>query len=93
MFWKFSNAKIRFCGSSFSPLAEILAAYLILGEAPNMAQYIGGSIIMGGIILNQIGILRQSAKTPKVLKSTFAKEMDNLVGFKGLWLSQTTAIL
>jgi hypothetical protein len=57
---------------------------LILGEAPNMAQYMGGSIIMGGIILNQIGILRQSAKTPKVLLSTFAKEMDNLVGFKGL---------
>jgi drug/metabolite transporter (DMT)-like permease len=70
--------------SSFGPLAGILAAYLILGEAPNMAQYIGGSIIMGGIVLNQIGVSHQSAKIPKVAKSTSAKEMENSVGFKGI---------
>lgn len=68
--------------SSFGPIAGILAAYLILGEAPNMAQYIGGTIIMCGIILNQIGVSRQSGSIAKISKS--AKEMDNRVGFKGV---------
>ncbi|HEY9822929.1 MAG TPA: DMT family transporter [Candidatus Sericytochromatia bacterium] len=81
---KRSTASDVSLASSFSPLAGILAAYWILGEVPNMAQYIGGSIIMGGIVLNQIGVSRQSAKTPQVLKSTSAKEMDNSVGFKGI---------
>jgi hypothetical protein len=57
---------------------------LILGEAPNMAQYIGGSIIMGGIVLNQIGVLRQSTKNTKSPKSNSMKEMENSVGFKGI---------
>ena len=70
--------------SSFGPIAGILAAYLILGEAPNMAQYIGGSIIMCGIVLNQIGVLRSSAKTTKASKVIDVKEMDNRVGFKGI---------
>ena len=68
--------------SSFGPIAGILAAYLILGEVPHMAQYIGGSVIMGGIVLNQIGVSRQSSRINKIQKS--AKEMDNSVGFKGV---------
>ena len=43
-----------------------------------MAQYIGGSIIMCGIILNQIGVVRQNAKVISV------KEIENSVGFKGV---------
>ena len=70
--------------SSFGPIAGILVAYLILGEAPNMAQYIGGSIIMCGIILNQIGVLHPSAETTKTPKVIDAKEMDSSVGFKGI---------
>jgi drug/metabolite transporter (DMT)-like permease len=81
---KKSTASDVSLASSFSPLAGILAAYLILGEAPNMAQYIGGSIIMGGIVLNQIGVSHQSAKILKAPKSTSAKEMENSVGFKGI---------
>lgn len=70
--------------SSFSPIAGILAAYLILGESPNMAQYIGGSVIMCGIVLNQIGVLRQTAEIAKPPKVMYAKEMENSVGFKGI---------
>lgn len=81
---KKSTASDVSLASSFGPLAGILAAYLILGEAPNMAQYIGGSIIMGGIVLNQIGVSHQSAKIPKAPKNTSAKEIENSVGFKGL---------
>jgi drug/metabolite transporter (DMT)-like permease len=69
--------------SAFSPIAGILAAYLILGEAPTFAQYIGGSIIMGGITLNQIGVLRFSAQTTPTPQIT-EKEMDSEVGFKGI---------
>jgi drug/metabolite transporter (DMT)-like permease len=69
---------------SLSPIAGILAAYLILGEAPNMAQYIGGSIILCGIALNQIGVFRRSAETPVAPQLSSAKEMDTEVGFKGV---------
>lgn len=70
--------------SSFSPIAGILAAYLILGEAPTRAQYIGGSVIICGIILNQIGVSRKSAETPTVPQLSSDKEMDMEVGFKGI---------
>jgi drug/metabolite transporter (DMT)-like permease len=75
---KKSTASDVSLASSFSPVAGILAAYLILGEAPNLAQYIGGSIILCGIVLNQIGVSRQNMKTISV------KEMENSVGFKGV---------
>lgn len=67
--------------SSFSPVAGILAAYLILGEVPNMAQYLGASIILGGIVLNQIGIVRMNAKKSTVSSISSAEDMK--IGFKG----------
>ncbi len=70
--------------SSFSPIAGILAAYLILGEAPTMAQYIGGSVIICGILINQIGVSRKSAETPTLPQVSSDKEMDMEVGFKGI---------
>lgn len=45
---------------SFTPIVGILAAYLVLGEAPTVAQYIGGSLVLVGIFLSQIGIRLQS---------------------------------
>ena len=68
--------------SSFSPIAGILAAYFLLGEAPTLAQYIGGSVVICGIILNQIGVFRKSTTTTPQLNP--AKEMDMEVGFKGV---------
>jgi hypothetical protein len=67
---KKSTASDVSLASSFGPVAGHIGAYLILGETPNMAQYIGGSIIMCGIVLNQIGVARQNAKTTSV------KEME-----------------
>lgn len=40
--------------ASFAPVAGVLAAYLILGEAPTKFQYIGGSILLVSIIGSQI---------------------------------------
>jgi drug/metabolite transporter (DMT)-like permease len=70
--------------NSFSPVVGILAAFLILGEAPTFAQYIGGSVIICGIILNQLGVSRMPATVPTAPQVTPAKEMDVDVGFKGI---------
>lgn len=69
--------------NSFTPIVGILAALLILGEVPTMAQYIGGSVIIIGILLNQIGLAQQRrhAHKPPQKAST---EQDLEVGFKGI---------
>lgn len=62
--------------SSFRPIAGVVGAFLILGEAPIMAHYIGGGVIIIGIFLNQIGAARQN---------NTVKEMEQQqVGFKGI---------
>jgi drug/metabolite transporter (DMT)-like permease len=66
--------------SSFNPIAGILAAFLILGEVPNGAQYIGGAIILLGIALNQWGVLGRPS--PKPLSSP--QETENSMGFRGI---------
>jgi drug/metabolite transporter (DMT)-like permease len=81
---KTSSASDVSLASSFSPIAGILAAYLILGEAPTFAQYIGGGVILLGIALNQIGVVRQRTQSPTVPPVTPAKEIDMEVGFKGI---------
>ncbi len=45
---------------SFTPIFSIIAAYLILGEVPTLAQYIGGSLVIFGIFLSQVGVLNSS---------------------------------
>lgn len=65
--------------SSISPIAGIVFAFLILGEIPTMAHYIGGSVIIVGIILNQIGAARQNRQSKMK-----ARQMDEKVGFKGI---------
>lgn len=79
---KRSTASEISLATAFNPLAGVLAAFLILGEAPTLAQYLGGSVILGGIVLNQMGIarLRKGAMAPQPT----APEMDNAVGFKGI---------
>ena len=66
--------------SSISPIAGIVFALLILREVPTMAHYIGGSVIVIGIILNQLGAAKQSAAE----RDKSAKGMDGQVGFKGI---------
>jgi drug/metabolite transporter (DMT)-like permease len=63
--------------SSFIPIIGILAAYLILGEVPTVAQYLGGSVILFGIFLSQVGISRQSSTQEK-------QTIENKIGFKGV---------
>jgi drug/metabolite transporter (DMT)-like permease len=70
--------------NSFSPIAGIFAAYLILGERPMAAQYIGGSIILLGIILSQFGIWRKSLALRQPQPRPSVQQMESALGFKGV---------
>jgi drug/metabolite transporter (DMT)-like permease len=72
---------------SFVPLAGILAAYLILGEVPTHAQYVGGSIILLGLLLSQVGIQRQTARRAAMTRVSSApteQAIESKMGFKGI---------
>ncbi|MEA5618001.1 DMT family transporter [Cronbergia sp. UHCC 0137] len=67
---------------SFTPIIGILAAYLVLGEAPTLAQYIGGSLIFAGIFLSHIGVHRIGFE--RVSSIPAAQNVETGMGFKGL---------
>ncbi|MBE9138378.1 DMT family transporter [Nodosilinea sp. LEGE 07088] len=66
--------------NSFSPIAGILAAFLILGDAPTMAQYIGGTVVLVGIGLNQWGSMRSVVPPPPLMRP----EAETGMGFRGI---------
>ncbi len=81
LFWykglRACSASMASLANSFTPVIGLLAAYLVLGEVPSSAQYIGGSVILVGIFLSQVGVWRQSSKQEK-------QTMENKIGFKGI---------
>lgn len=66
--------------ATFNPIAAILAAYVILGETPTLAQYIGGGIILGGVVLSQIGSWRKISHP----NASHRQQMEAGIGFKGV---------
>lgn len=70
--------------SSVNPIAAVLMAYLILGEVPAVPQYVGGSIILVGVVLSLIGSLRQTKTTIKLVRLSPANTMGMAIGFRGL---------
>lgn len=78
-----SGADASLAGA-FNPIAAILVAYLILGEVPTPAHYLGGGIILGSIVLSQIGTLRRSSPSSTTTKVNHSHEMETKVGFKGV---------
>jgi drug/metabolite transporter (DMT)-like permease len=70
--------------SSFNPVAGIAGAYLILGEQPLFAHYVGGSIILLGLLLNQIGIWNKTSSESCALNLDSIHQMEARVGFKGI---------
>jgi drug/metabolite transporter (DMT)-like permease len=90
-FWikglKTSTVSVATLIGSFTPIAGILAAYLILGEAPTVPQYIGGSLILGGLFLSQVGIWHQMnnrVALGKVNSIPTEQQVETGMGFKGL---------
>jgi drug/metabolite transporter (DMT)-like permease len=67
-----------------NPIIAIIMAYLILGEVPTQAQYIGGSLLLLGFILSFIGNFRQAKVHQNQSKPNLSKAMEIVVGFKGI---------
>ncbi len=54
--------------TALTPIAGTLFAFIILGEVPNKAQYIGGGIIILGIIISLLGTIREERRKAKFEK-------------------------
>lgn len=70
--------------NSFSPVLGIIAAYLILGEQPLFAHYVGGSIILLGLLFNQIGIWQKTSSKASAIETNMVEQIAARVGFKGV---------
>ncbi|MGD1705127.1 DMT family transporter [Dapis sp. BLCC M229] len=68
--------------SAFNPVAGVIAAYLILGEIPTIAHYIGGGIILVGIILSQVGN-NQKISSNQIPEKIHPQQRETGLGFKG----------
>ncbi|NJR21719.1 MAG: DMT family transporter [Richelia sp. CSU_2_1] len=70
--------------SLFNPIAAIIMGYLILGEAPTLAQYLGGSLLSIGIILGFVGNLHQAKINRQLVNPSPGEAMEMTIGFRGL---------
>jgi drug/metabolite transporter (DMT)-like permease len=70
--------------SSFTPIAAIAMAFFILGEVPTSAQYIGGIVILIGIVLSLIGSQRDVKSRKRRPPMTPNKQMEMAIGFRGV---------
>jgi drug/metabolite transporter (DMT)-like permease len=90
-FWMIGTRASNITHASFvaacTPIMGIIAAFLILGEVPTLAHYLGGGMILAGLILSQIGM------RPKMLHSTLLmgnsmvpmeQALAAQIGFKGI---------
>ncbi len=78
---KTSGTEASLAGA-INPIAAIVAAYLILGELPTAAQYLGGGIILSGVLSSELGTCCKPASTTD--KNSHALKMETGIGFKGI---------
>jgi drug/metabolite transporter (DMT)-like permease len=71
-------------GEFFVAIAAIFMAYLILGEIPSTAQYLGGSFLLVGVILSFIGNLYQTKINRELIKPNPREAMEMPMGFRGV---------
>lgn len=69
--------------SSLNPIAAVIMAYLILGEVPTPAQYIGGGVVAIGILLSLVGNLREISAQKTAPAKAPMEPMNEITGFKG----------
>jgi len=72
--------------TSATPIAGVLAAYLILGERPMDAHYIGGVVLMIGIAIGVVGSRRTAGTNDVKRSSTIPSALadEGRVGFRGV---------
>ncbi len=75
--------------TSFSPIAGVLAAFLILGERLTQAHYVGGAVLIAGIALCLLGARKTGIVVTEKTDSASKEEMplleaESRTGFKGI---------
>ncbi|NKB58747.1 MAG: EamA family transporter [Alphaproteobacteria bacterium] len=71
--------------NSFTPVAGVLFAILLLGETPNMAVLLGGGIIVFGIAVAQLGpILERRNAARRAPTTGEVMALEGGVNFKGV---------
>lgn len=75
--------------TSFAPVAGVLGAFLILGEQPMQAHYIGGAVLMIGIVISLFASRQKDTDEmpePDTLPTSAvpALESETRAGFKGV---------
>lgn len=70
--------------SLLNPIVAIIMAYLILGEAPTLAQYLGGSLLFIGVVLGLVGNLYQAKINRELVKPSPREAMETAIGFRGV---------
>jgi drug/metabolite transporter (DMT)-like permease len=70
--------------TSTNPIAAVIIAYLILGEVPTTAQYVGGGVVAIGILLSLIGNLRDPVNQTPAMACDPIEKMNEVSGFKGI---------
>lgn len=70
--------------SLLNPIIAIIMAYFILGEAPTLAQYLGGSLLLIGVILGLVGNLYQAKINRELAKPSPRDAMAMAIGFRGV---------
>ncbi|MEB3311403.1 MAG: DMT family transporter [Snowella sp.] len=88
LFWlvglrKSTSTEINFA-SLLNPILAIMMAYLILGEVPNSAQYVGGFLLLVGVILSFMGNLSQSKRMGDLSTASPIEKIDTPMGFRGI---------
>lgn len=75
--------------TSSAPIAGVLGAFLILGEQPMLAHYVGGGVLVLGIIVGLLGARPGRARVdseppPSLDEPGAALDAECKVGFKGV---------
>lgn len=70
--------------SLLNPIAAIIMGYLVLGEAPTLAQYLGGSLLFVGIVLGFIGNLYEAQINRELVNLNPRDAMETAIGFRGV---------
>ncbi len=79
-----SRAADAALAEAFNPLGAVLAAYLILGETPTFAQWIGGAVILAGIALGLVGAWRRARESVNDPMAEARQMTGSGMGFRGV---------
>jgi drug/metabolite transporter (DMT)-like permease len=70
--------------TSMQPMIAIFMAFIILGEIPKTPQFVGGTVLLMGIVWSAIGTLRDTRKVPMLMEMKPSNWMPMESDFRGV---------